>query len=68
MTDTNSVFTAMVDGKPVVEWSPKLSAEEEARRRYTIYGKAGLGAGEECRADQRARPVLYGRGGDALAI
>ena len=49
-TDTNSVFTAtitMVDGEPVVEWSPKLSAEEEARRRYTIYGKAGLGAGEE---------------------
>ena len=44
-TDTNSVFTAtitMVDGAPVVEWSPKLSAAEEARRRYTIYGKAGL--------------------------
>ncbi len=49
-TDTNSVFTAtitMVDGVPVVEWSPKLSATEESRRRYTIYGKAGLGAGEE---------------------
>ena len=49
-TDTNSVFTAtitMVDGAPVVEWSPKLSAAEESRRRYTIYGKAGLEAGEE---------------------
>ena len=49
-TDTNSVFTAtitMVDGAPVVEWSPKLSAAEESRRRYTIYGKAGLESGEE---------------------
>ena len=49
-TDTNSVFTAtitMVDGEPVVEWSPKLGVAEESRRRYTIYGKAGLGAGEE---------------------
>lgn len=49
-TDTNSVFTAtitMVDGEPVVEWSPKLSAAEESRRRYTIYGKAGLESGEE---------------------
>ena len=52
-TDTNSVFTAMismVDGEPVVEWSPKLSAAEEARRRYTIYGKSSLGAGEEWRS------------------
>lgn len=49
-TDTNSVFTAtitMVDGAPVVEWSPKLSAAEEAQRTYTIYGKAGLESGEE---------------------
>ena len=49
-TDTNSVFTAtitMVDGEPVVEWSPKLGAAEESRRRYTIYGKAGLESGEE---------------------
>ena len=49
-TDTNSVFTAtitMVDGAPVVEWSPKLNAAEESRRQYTIYGKAGLESGEE---------------------
>ena len=49
-TDVNSVFTAtirMVDGAPVVEWSPKLSAAEESRRRYAIYGKSGLGAGEK---------------------
>ena len=44
------MFTAtitMLDGAPVVEWSPKPSAVEESRRRYTIYGKAGLCAGEE---------------------
>ena len=49
-TDTNSVFAAtitMVDGEPVVEWSPKLGAAEESWRRYTIYGKAGLDSGEE---------------------
>ena len=48
--DTNSVFSAtitMVDGAPDGEWSPKLSAAEESRRRYTIYGKAGLESGEE---------------------
>ena len=44
-TDTNSVFAAkidMVDGLPVVTWEPKLSASEEARRSYTIYGKTNL--------------------------
>ena len=42
---TNSVFTVeidMVDGLPVVTWEPKLSAGEEARRNYTIYGKTNL--------------------------
>lgn len=45
LTDANSVFTAkidMVDGLPVVTWGPKLSAGEEARRNYTIYGKTNL--------------------------
>ena len=44
-TDTNSVFTAtitMANGTPVVEWSPKLSAAEEAQRTYTVYGKTNL--------------------------
>ena len=36
----------MVDGEPVIEWSPKLGAAEESRRRYTIYGRAGLESGE----------------------
>jgi hypothetical protein len=49
-TDTNSLFTAtitMVDGSPVVEWSPKLSAAEEAKRKYTVYGKASLESDED---------------------
>lgn len=49
-TDTNSLFTAtikMVDGAPVVNWSPKLSAAEEAKRKYTIYGRASLESGED---------------------
>ena len=48
-TDTNSVFIAtitMVDGAPVVEWSPKLGSAEESRRQYIIYGRAGLDSGE----------------------
>ena len=43
------MFTAtitMVDGAPVVDWSPKLSAAEEAKRTYTIYGMASLESGE----------------------
>ena len=37
----------MVGGASVVEWSPKLGVAEESRRRYTIYGRAGLESGEE---------------------
>ena len=37
----------MMASVPVVEWPPKLGAAEESRRRYTIYGKAGLESGEE---------------------
>ena len=37
----------MMASVPVVEWSPKLGAAEEARRRYTIYGRAGVESGEE---------------------
>ena len=37
----------MMASVPVVEWSPKLNAAEEAQRTYTIYGRAGLESGEE---------------------
>ena len=45
--------------KPIVQWSPKLSAAEEARRRCTIYGKAGLGAGEEWRSPANASDRFF---------
>ena len=44
-TDPKSQFTAkieMVDGEPVVVWSPKLSEAEAAKRIYTTYGKKTL--------------------------
>ena len=61
-TDTNSLFTAtikMVDGAPVVEWSPKLSAAEEAKRKYTVYGKASLEPGEEWHSPTNALDRFY---------
>ena len=48
-TDPKSQFTAkieMVDGEPVVVWSPKLSEAEAAKRVYTTYGKKTLEAAE----------------------
>ena len=44
-TDPKSQFTAkieMVDGDPVVIWSPKLSEAEAAKRVYTTYGRKML--------------------------
>lgn len=41
-TDPTSLFTvriSMTDGKPVVTYEPELSAEEAAKRTYTVYGK-----------------------------
>ena len=32
----------MIDGAPIVEWSPKLGAADEAQRTYTVYGKTNL--------------------------
>ena len=44
-TNMTSVFSAVIkmqDGKPVVGWSPKLPAAEEARRTYTVLGRKEL--------------------------
>ena len=44
-TDEKDVFTAsvtMMDGKPVVSWTPELRPEEAAKRKYTTYGKVRL--------------------------
>ena len=48
-TDVNDLFRAeirIVNGAPVVSWSPVLSAAEAARRTYTIYGRQNLLSGE----------------------
>lgn len=44
-TDEDDVFRAsitIVDGKPVVSYSPELDDERKALRKYTIYGKGSL--------------------------
>lgn len=48
-TDPNDKFTAtmtMVDGKPVISWTPELDSERAAMRKYTTYGKAKLSDSE----------------------
>lgn len=48
-TDVNDLFRAeirIVDDAPVISWSPVLSAEEAAKRVYTIYGRQSLLSGE----------------------
>lgn len=44
-TDLDDVFRAtieIVEGVPVVSWSPVLSAEEAAKRTYTVYGRKSI--------------------------
>ncbi len=44
-SNTNDVFRAcisIVRGVPVVSWMPKLTPEEEEKRRYLVYGKKEL--------------------------
>ena len=48
-TDPDDCFTAsitVVDGKPIVSWTPELEQEDAERRIYTTYGKAKLGDAE----------------------
>ena len=49
-TDETNMFRTVIsigaDGEPVVGWEPKLSAEEEAKRTYTIYGRESLTDGD----------------------
>ncbi len=47
-TNAADVFRAVIsmeNGAPVVGWEPRLSAAEEAKRVYTIYGRQALGTG-----------------------
>jgi hypothetical protein len=43
--DVNDVFKAdikMENGEPEISWTPRLSAEESAKRVYTILGRQSL--------------------------
>ena len=47
-TDAEAEFRAVIsfaNGAPVISWDPKLDAEEEAKRTYTIYGRESLTEG-----------------------
>lgn len=47
--DSDSVFSVtieMVEGVPVVSWEPKLSAADEAKRHYQMFGRGELKDGE----------------------
>lgn len=41
-----TVISIGADGAPVIGWEPKLSAAEEAKRTYTIYGRESLTDGD----------------------
>lgn len=59
-TDKDDVFRAsvtIVDGKPVVSYTPELTEAEKAKRVYTTYGKVRLG-------DDAWTPVPEGREAD----
>lgn len=49
-TNATDVFRTVIsigaDGEPVIGWEPKLSAAEEAKRTYTIYGRESLTDGD----------------------
>ena len=45
-TDLFRTVISISDGKPQISWEPRLSAEEETRRTYTIYGRESLTGGE----------------------
>lgn len=48
-TNATDVFRTVIsigaDGAPVIGWEPKLSAADEAKRTYTIYGRESLTEG-----------------------
>ncbi len=47
-TNAADLFRTVIsisDGKPQISWEPRLSAAEEAKRTYTIYGRESLTSG-----------------------
>ena len=48
-TNATEMFRTVIlceNGAPVIGWQPRLSAEEEAKRTYTIFGRESLGVGD----------------------
>ena len=48
-TNAADLFRTVIsisDGKPQISWEPRLSADEESKRTYTIYGRESLTDGE----------------------
>ncbi len=48
-TNETDVFRAVISmegGKPQISWEPRLTAEEEAKRTYTVEGRSSLTAGD----------------------
>lgn len=46
--NTNSIFHTVIsiqDGNPQISWEPKLNADEEAKRTYTVEGRESLASG-----------------------
>ena len=44
-TETFRTVISCENGSPVIGWQPKLSAEEEAKRTYTVFGRERLDIG-----------------------
>ena len=44
-TDKFRTVILWQDGAPLIDWEPRLSAEEEAKRTYTVYGRERLDIG-----------------------
>ena len=48
-TNAADIFRTVIwmeNSKPQISWEPRLSAEDEAKRTYTIYGRESLTDGE----------------------
>ena len=48
-TNAADMFRTVIsisDGTPQISWEPRLSAEEEAKRTYTVEGRSSLTAGD----------------------
>ncbi len=62
--DEAAAFRAVITmeaGEPIISWAPRLTAEEEAKRTYTVYGREDLleGAWTPVTGDNRSRMRFF---------